>query len=53
MYEHNSRDAIIASGVKAFPTFHFYAGGSKVDESRGANIQVVEQKALQHKASAR
>lgn len=53
VYEHNSRDAIIAAGVRAFPTFHFYVGGGKVDEYRGANIQAVEQKVLQHKASAR
>lgn len=53
VYEHNSRDAIIASGVRSFPTFHFYCGGGKVDECRGANIQAVEQKAMQHKGSAR
>lgn len=53
MYEHNSREAIIAAGVDAYPTFHFYVGGGKVDECRGANIQAVERKTLQHKASAR
>ncbi|CAM9475300.1 unnamed protein product, partial [Ectocarpus sp. 8 AP-2014] len=53
VYEHNSRDAIIASGVRSFPTFHFYLGGAKVDECRGANIAKVEQKANQHQAAAR
>ncbi|CAN0115449.1 unnamed protein product [Ectocarpus sp. 12 AP-2014] len=52
VYEHNSRDAIIASGVRSFPTFHFYLGGAKVDECRGANIANVEQKANQHQAAA-
>lgn len=53
VYEHNSRDAIIASGVRSFPTFHFYLGGAKIDECRGANIAQVEQKVNQHKAAAR
>lgn len=53
VYEHNSREAIISSGVRSFPTFHFYRDGAKVDECRGANIQAVEQKAMQHKGSAR
>lgn len=53
VYEHNSRDAIMASGVRSFPTFHFYLGGAKVDECRGANIAQVEQKVNQHKAAAR
>ncbi|CAM9150392.1 unnamed protein product [Scytosiphon promiscuus] len=52
VYEHNSRDAIMASGVRSFPTFHFYLGGAKVDECRGANIAQVEQKASQHMAAA-
>lgn len=53
VYEHSSRDAIIASGVRSFPTFHFYLGGAKIDECRGANIAQVEQKVNQHKAAAR
>eukprot|EP00903_Cladosiphon_okamuranus_P017573 g16186.t1 len=52
VYEHNSRDAIVASGVISFPTFHFYLGGAKIDECRGANIAQVEQKVNQHKAAA-
>ncbi|CAM9575191.1 unnamed protein product [Hapterophycus canaliculatus] len=52
VYEHNSRDAIMASGVRSFPTFHFYLGGAKVDECRGANIAQVEQKSNQHMAAA-
>eukprot|EP00752_Nemacystus_decipiens_P003103 g2874.t1 len=52
VYEHNSRDAIIASGVRSFPTFHFYLGGAKVDECRGARIAQVEQKVNQHKGAA-
>lgn len=53
VYEHDSRDAIINSGVNSFPTFHFYCNGGKVDECRGANIQNVEQRVQQHKGSAR
>lgn len=44
---------MMAAGVRSMPTFHFYCGGAKVDECRGANIQAVEQRVLQHKGAAR
>jgi hypothetical protein len=51
--EHVVGDLIVQLGVRAFPTFHFYLEGNKVDEVQGGNIAAVEAKVVQHKASVR
>jgi hypothetical protein len=35
--ESDSSDAVQARGIRAFPTFHFYFNGNKIDELTGAN----------------
>jgi len=38
------------AGIGAFPTFRFYAGGSQVDEMKGASPQGLEAKVIEHSA---
>lgn len=39
-------------GVSAMPTFHFYLGGRKVDELRGADPQRLQELVARHGASS-
>ena len=36
-------------GIQAMPTFQFFKGGSKIEEMRGANQQLLEQLISKHK----
>ena len=41
----------MANMISAFPTFHFYVKGQKVDEMKGADPRRLEQIVLKHKVS--
>lgn len=47
-----NQDIIASQGIRAFPTFHFFINGLKIDEMRGANSTELENKINQHKGSA-
>eukprot|EP00752_Nemacystus_decipiens_P014348 g12765.t1 len=49
--EDSNKELIISLGIRAFPTFRFYIEGNQVDETRGANINEVASKVVQHKAN--
>lgn len=49
--EHNCQDLIMTLGVRAFPTFHFYVNGNKVDELQGADARSLENKVIQYKVN--
>jgi hypothetical protein len=51
--EKDSADAMQARGIRAFPTFHLYLGGRKVDEMTGADQATLQAKVDKHKAAAR
>jgi len=36
-------------GISAMPTFQFYKGGTKIDEMRGANKDLLEASIKKHK----
>ncbi|CBJ27422.1 PUB domain, zinc finger protein Thioredoxin [Ectocarpus siliculosus] len=48
--EDSNKELIQSLSIRAFPTFRFYLEGNQVDETRGANIQEVASKVVQHKA---
>lgn len=48
----NCQDLTMSLGIRAYPTFHFYVNGAKVDEMQGANQKALEDKILQHKTAA-
>ncbi|CAM9145971.1 unnamed protein product [Scytosiphon promiscuus] len=48
--EDSNKELIMSLSIRAFPTFRFYLEGNQVDETRGANIQEVASKVVQHKA---
>lgn len=43
---------IASQRISAFPTFHFYVNGQKVDEMKGADSRTLENKVNQHKTSS-
>mmetsp|Transcript_8507 Transcript_8507/g.11985 ORF Transcript_8507/g.11985 Transcript_8507/m.11985 type:complete len:163 (-) Transcript_8507:346-834(-) len=49
--EDTNKELIIEQGIRAFPTFLYFIEGRKVDEVRGANINKVEEKVLEHMSS--
>ena len=50
--ESDSSDAIQARGIRAFPTFHFYLNGNKVDELTGASEMNLLAAIEKHRGSA-
>lgn len=44
-------DLVMSQGIKAFPTFHFYIKGQKVDDMKGADAGALERKIIQWKAT--
>lgn len=45
-------DIAARSNVRAYPTFHFYVNGAKVDEMSGANPHKLEEKVVTLKATS-
>jgi hypothetical protein len=43
---------MMSRGIRAFPTFHFFIKGNKVDEMRGADAGKLEQMVVKNKAGA-
>eukprot|EP00903_Cladosiphon_okamuranus_P006438 g6298.t1 len=51
LVQDSNQELMVSLGIKAFPTFRFYIDGNQVDETRGANINEVASKVVQHKAN--
>ncbi|CAM9371678.1 unnamed protein product [Pylaiella littoralis] len=50
LVQDTNKELMQTLSIGAFPTFRFYLEGSQVDETKGANIQEVASKVVQHKA---
>ena len=50
--ESDSRDAMEARNIRAFPTFHLYLNGNKVEELTGANEMSLLAAIEKHRNSA-